>query len=48
MALFIAQMIIRGTFDYATFFSYPLWRHHQDDVDAILEAEGRGDLIVRD
>ena len=38
---------MEGRQDYATVFSFPLYLKYQDDVDAILIAEGREDLIVR-
>lgn len=42
-----AIKIMEGRQDYATVFSFPLYQKCQDDVDAILIAEGREDLIVR-
>lgn len=47
MAMYMAIKIMEGKQDYATVFSFPLYQKYQDDVDAILIAEGREDLIVR-
>lgn len=47
MAMYIAEKILLGRQDYAKVFSTYLYKRYQDDVDAILIAEGREDLIVR-
>ena len=47
MAMYIAIKIMEGKQDYAKIFSFPLYKKYQDDVDAILIAEGREDLIKR-
>ena len=47
MAMYMAEKIMSGTQDYSKIFSFPLYKKYQDDVDAILTAEGREDLIVR-
>ena len=47
MAMYIAQKIMDGQQDYAAVFSISLYKRYQDDVDAILIAEGRQDLIKR-
>ncbi len=39
--------IMEGKQDYAKIFSFQLYKKYQDDVDAILIAEGREDLIKR-
>ena len=46
MAAYLAQKIIEGR-DYATVFKTKTYRQYQDEVDTILELEGRGDLIKR-
>lgn len=47
MALFMAKKIIDGTMDYAAIFNFSLYKRYQDDVDTILIAEGREDLIAK-
>lgn len=47
MAMYIAQKIMDGKQDYVAVFSTTLYQRYQNDVDAILIAEGRQDLIVR-
>lgn len=47
MAMYIAQKILLGRQDYAKVFATFLYRGYQADVDAILIAEGREDLIVK-
>lgn len=47
MAMYIALKILQGRVDYEAVFSFSLYKQYQDDVDAILIAEGREDLIVR-
>lgn len=47
MAMFMAEKILTGKQDYARVFSISLYKKYQDDVDAILIAEGREDLIKR-
>lgn len=39
--------IMKGKRDYAKIFSFPLYKKYQDEVDAILIAEGKQDLIKR-
>lgn len=47
MAGYIARKIMEGKQDYQSVFSITLYIKYQEDVDAILVAEGREDLIVR-
>ena len=47
MALYIALKIEDGVQDYAKVFSCKLYQRYQDDVDAILIADGKQNLIVR-
>jgi hypothetical protein len=47
MALYIAGKILEGKQDYQYVFSISYYKPYQDDVDAILIAEGRQGLIVR-
>lgn len=47
MALFIADRIIKGQYDYATVMRLPLFAQYKKEVDEILIAEGREDLIVK-
>ena len=47
MAMYIAQRILDGKISYEHVFSISIYKRYQDDVDAILIAEGRGDLIKR-
>lgn len=47
MAMYIALKILQGKVDYEKVFSFPFYKQYQDDVDAILIAEGREDLIKR-
>ena len=46
MAMYIASKIIGGSQEYSFVFSVPVYKRFQEDVDAILIAEGRQDLIV--
>lgn len=46
MAMYIAMKIMEGKQDYAAIFSISLYRKYKEDVDAILIAEGRQDLII--
>lgn len=46
MAMYMAMKIMEGR-DYAKLFSFTPYQKYQDDVDAILIAEGREDLIKR-
>lgn len=48
MAAYFAMKIMDGSQDYASVFSVSIYKRYQDDVDAILIAEGKQDLIVRD
>lgn len=47
MALFIANRILVGQYDYATIMQLSLFAKYKDDVDQILIAEGREDLIKK-
>ena len=47
MAMYMAEKILQGTQDYEKIFNFSLYKKYQDDVDAILIAEGREDLIKR-
>lgn len=47
MALFIAKRLIVGQYDYATIMKLDLFAQYKHDVDTILIAEGREDLIAR-
>lgn len=47
MAMYMAEKILQGKQDYTKIFSINLYKKYQDDVDAILIAEGRTDLIAR-
>lgn len=44
MAMYIAIKIIDGTFDYSIL-DFKIYQRYQKDVDSILVAEGRADLI---
>ena len=46
MAAYLAKKIIEGR-DYRTVFRTNAYKQYQDEVDTILELEGRGDLIKR-
>lgn len=46
MAAYLAKKIIEGR-DYRTVFKTNAYKQYQDEVDTILELEGRGDLIDR-
>lgn len=45
MAAYLAMRIMDGALDYTTIFNIPLYKQFQADVDAILVASGRHDLI---
>lgn len=47
MAMYMAEKILQGTQGYEKIFSFQLYKKYQDDVDAILIAEGKQDLIKR-
>lgn len=47
MAMYIAQKIMEGRQDYEHVFSISVYKRYQDDVDAILIAEGKQDLITK-
>lgn len=47
MAAYFATQIMEGKITYEKVFSISLYKKYQNDVDAILIAEGREDLIVR-
>lgn len=47
MAMYIALKIMEGSQDYEYVFSIQLYKRYQDDVDAILIAEGKQNLIKR-
>ncbi len=46
MAAYLAMRIMDGAMDYASIFSQTRFQKYKADVDAILVAEGRQDLIV--
>ncbi len=46
MAAYLAMRIEAGKLDYKTVFSMAVYKQFQADVDAILIADGRQDLIV--
>ena len=45
MAMFIAQKIIDGRFKYHDIFKFKIYQRYKEEVDAILIAEDRKDLI---
>jgi hypothetical protein len=45
MALYIALKIIDETFTYNGIFKFRLYQRYREEVEAILEAEGKADLI---
>ena len=47
MAPFIAMRIIDGRFTYHDIFKFKIYQRFKDEVDEILTAEGREDLIER-
>ncbi len=47
MAVYFAYAIMEGRMDYEAVFAISLYRRYQDEVDAILTAEGKHDLIKR-
>lgn len=47
MAMYMAQKILDGKQSYEKTFGIEMYKRYQDDVDAILIAEGREDLIKR-
>ena len=47
MAAYFAIQIEGGKLSYQKVFSIKMWQRYQDDVDAILIADGKQDLIVR-
>lgn len=47
MAMYMAEKIMLGQQDYKKIFSFWLYKRYQDDVDAILIAEGKEHLINR-
>lgn len=46
MAMYMAEKIMSGQQSYIKIFSVSIYKKYQDDVNAILIAEGREDLIV--
>lgn len=46
MAAYLALQILRDKLDYKTILGHPLYAGFKEDVDGILVAEGRQDLIV--
>lgn len=46
MSFYLAQRIEAGKLDYYTIFSSDFFKPYQVDVDAMLIADGRQDLIV--
>lgn len=47
MAAYLAKAIMEGRMDYEAVFAISLYVRYQNDVDAILTAEGRQDLIKK-
>ena len=47
MAVYFAYAIIEGRMNYEAVFSISIYKRYQDDVDSILVAEGKEDLIKR-
>ena len=47
MAMYMAAKIMDGQQSYAKVFSIKMYQRYQDDVDAILIAEGKEELIVK-
>lgn len=47
MAMFMAKSILDGFVSYKKVFDFELYKRYQDDVDLILIAEGREELIDR-
>jgi len=45
MAMFLAYRIMDETVKYKDVFAKTFFKKYQDDVDVILTAEGRSDLI---
>lgn len=45
MSMFIAQKIIDGRFKYSKIFRFKIYQGYKEEVNAILIAEGREDLI---
>lgn len=46
MAQYIAEKILLGQQSYAKIFGFKMYKRYQEDVNCILVAEGREDLIV--
>ena len=46
MALYMADQLEEGGLDYLALFSIPRWFKFKAEVDAMLIADGRQDLIV--
>lgn len=46
IAMYIATKIMNGSQSYSYVFSITMYQRYKADVDAILIAEGRQDLIV--
>ena len=46
MAGYLATKIMNGTATYTQVFSVSIYKPYQQDVNAILTAEGKGDLVV--
>jgi len=47
MAAYLAVAIMEGRMRYEAIFAISLYQRYQGDVDTILVAEGREDLIAR-
>jgi hypothetical protein len=45
MALYLAKQIMEGKMDYVAVFSRKTFQPYKEDVDDILTAEGKQDLI---
>ena len=46
MAAYLTMQIMKGNLDYVAVTTHPTWKQFKDDIDAILVAEGKEDLIV--
>lgn len=45
MAMYIAKKIIDGRFKYEVILGFRMYKGYKEEVDSILVAEGREDLI---
>lgn len=46
MAAYLALQISKGNLDYVAVTTHPTWKQFKEDIDAILIADGKEDLIV--